>query len=118
MSANNLKTGNTRFVDLTAPRVLGAVALITAGVAMLIYGAAFHSAMVVAEPESKPDNALIQQPPHADGTEEHIGVMKELQLSEVVITRDITVGGLVRLTSGLIKRTYTGDKPPASVCPT
>jgi hypothetical protein len=85
---------------------------------MLIYGAAFHSATVVAEEESKPDGVSIQGLPHADGTETYTSIMKELQLSEVVITRDITVGGLVRLASGLIKRTYAGDKPPASVCPT
>jgi hypothetical protein len=118
LSADSLKISNDQFVGEMNRRVLGAVVLITAGVAMLIYGAAFHSAMVVAEPESKPDNALIQQPPHADGTPERAGIMRELQLSEVVITRDITIGGLVRLASGLVKRTYAGDKPPASVCPT
>ena len=118
MSADNSKTTNAPSPGKIDRRIFWDVALITAGVVTLIYGVVFHSVMVVAEPESKPGNALIQQPPHADDTEEHIGVMKELQLSEAVITRDITVGGLVRLASGLIKRTYAGDKPPASVCPT
>ena len=75
---------------------------------MLIYGAAFHSATVLAEKKAEPDGLSIQHAPE----------IRQLQLSEAVRTRDITIGGLVRLDSGVIKRTYAGDKPPASVCPT
>jgi hypothetical protein len=85
---------------------------------MLIYGTVFHSATVLAEKKAEPDDRLIRQAPSADAIPDHAPYIRKLQLSEVVITRDITVGGLVRLASGLVKRTYAGDKPPASVCPT
>lgn len=40
----------------------------------------------------------------------------EKTISEITATRDVTVGGLIRLQNGTIKRTYSG-KPP-STCPT
>jgi hypothetical protein len=38
-------------------------------------------------------------------------------LPEPALIRDVTVGGVVRLASGELKRTYSGDRPP-SLCPT
>ena len=85
---------------------------------MLIYGTAFHSATVLSEKKVEPDDLLIRQVPGANAIPDHAPDTRELQLSEAVMTRDITIGGLVRLYSGIIKRTYAGDKPPASICPT
>jgi hypothetical protein len=85
---------------------------------MLIYGTAFHSATVLSEKKVEPDDLLIRHVSGADSIPGHAPEIRELQLSEAVMTRDITIGGLVRLDSGIIKRTYAGDKPPASVCPT
>ncbi len=38
-------------------------------------------------------------------------------LPEPALIRDVTVGGVVRLASGQLKRTYSGDQGP-SLCPT
>ncbi len=39
------------------------------------------------------------------------------EIPEPALIRDVTVGGVVRLASGQLKRTYRGDRPP-SLCPT
>jgi hypothetical protein len=108
VSTDSLETADTQVVRQTDRRILTPVILILAGVAMLIYGSAFHSATVLTEKKADPGDSAIRHAPET----------KHIQLSEAVMTRDITIGGLVRLDSGLIKRTYAGDKPPASVCPT
>ena len=41
-----------------------------------------------------------------------------LHLSESTVILDVTIGGLVRLDSGDIQRTYGGDIKPAARCPT
>ena len=43
-------------------------------------------------------------------------VMIGKEETEMVILRDLTVGGIVLLPSGKLKRTYTGNPP--SLCPT
>jgi hypothetical protein len=41
-----------------------------------------------------------------------------LALSEPTMMLDVTVGGLMRLDSGEVQRTYGGDVPAAGLCPT
>jgi hypothetical protein len=41
-----------------------------------------------------------------------------LHLSESTVIFDVTIGGLARLDSGSIQRTYGGDIKPAGRCPT
>lgn len=72
-----------------------AVILITAGMVLLVFGLAFHSVTIL--------------PAESDGQE-------TIQLSEPEIISDTTVGGVSRVGSGQIKRTYTGKAP--STCPT
>jgi len=69
--------------------------LILLGVALLTYGAFFHSADVSPQQES-----------------DSIAVAK----SEPALIQEVTVGGVKRDESGKIKQTYTGEAPKA--CPT
>ena len=78
--------------------------LLVLGIAMIVYGSAFHSVTVMAKQQADDDQATDQD--------------KEFLLGELAITLDITVGGLTRLDNGMIARTYSGDKPPESACPT
>ncbi|MHC4395679.1 MAG: hypothetical protein ACYS1A_08485 [Planctomycetota bacterium] len=87
--------------------------LILAGLAMLIYGTASNSVTVVAQKETQTEDTFIQIIP----SDKPPSVQTEnLQISESDVIRDVTVGGLVRLSTGMIKRTYTGE--PDLLCPT
>jgi hypothetical protein len=79
-------------------------------VAALVYGIIFHSTTILAQ---RIDEFEDDSP---DATTQHISEPLSLELREPAVIFDVTVGGLVRLDSGTIKRTYSG-KPP-SACPT
>jgi hypothetical protein len=91
-------------------RLIFSLLLVPAAVAALVYGIIFHSTIILAQAtdEVKEDSP--------DVTAQHVAEWLDLDLREPAIIRDVTVGGLVRLDSGAIKRTYSG-KPP-STCPT
>jgi hypothetical protein len=114
--------------------------LITGGLASLIYGALFHSARVLedhetqttievpsefppppmdgpsAGPPSFPDGTPFGGPPSfVKKTVTQIELVTAVE-SEPELTREITFGGVARLDSGELKRTYSGTKGPA-LCP-
>ncbi len=114
------------------------VLVIAGGLASLIYGAMFHSAPVVQtrETETTIDVPLPVPPPRPFGEASPFpgggpmgpapAFIKKtvkrsedvtLQESEPSLIQEITFGGVTRLASGEIKRTYSGDKGPA-LCPT
>ncbi len=127
-----------------APRWLPLV-LMAAGAACLVYGFALHTVTVQPEtepaegdpsdvpPEILPDEAPIfspdvlfgeapaevtplqtPEPAEADAATPS----QALTLSESRVAREVTIGGLVRLPSGEIVRTYGPDEPAPSYCPT
>ncbi len=91
-------------------RLIFSVLLVPAAVAALVYGFIFHSTLILAQPGDEVE----EDSPHE--TAQHVIEWLDLDLREPAIIRDVTVGGLVRLDSGAIRRTYSG-KPP-SACPT
>jgi hypothetical protein len=91
-------------------RLVFSFLLVPAAVAALVYGIIFHSTTILAQ---RIDEVEDDSP---DATAQHVAEPLNLDLREPAIIFDVTVGGLVRLDSGAIKRTYSG-KPP-SACPT
>ncbi len=102
-------------------KVLLGVFLVSVGLSLIVYGVRFHSEPVLVEQEVEPPAAepapplfFTSRPPviaPPAGKE-----LVSLRESEPHLIREITVGGVTRLDSGEIKRTYTG-KPPTA-CPT
>jgi hypothetical protein len=107
--------------------------LIIVGVAGLVEGVLYHPIAVLVEKETKKtiDVPLPAQPafPRGMGFARPTVIKQTVTLTELVAmvisepdaTRDVTVGGLVRIGSGEhageLQRTYSGDKGPA-LCPT
>ena len=114
--------------------------LLLGGIAALVYGAKFHTAAVFEEKEieEKIPSPFGMPPPFAkspqglpfppgaapawpDAMDFPVQVIKHKVLvphdqSEPALIRDATVGGVVLLSSGELKRTYSGKAP--SLCPT
>ncbi|MHC4459800.1 MAG: hypothetical protein ACYS6W_07450 [Planctomycetota bacterium] len=84
-------------------RLVFSVLLVPIALAVIIYGTIFHSTTILAKQSEEPEDHQVAEP-------------ASMKLQEPTIIRDTTVGGLVRLDSGAIRRTYSG-KPPSS-CPT
>jgi hypothetical protein len=91
-------------------RLIFSLLLVPAAVAALVYGIIFHSTAILAQ---RIDEVEDDSP---DAAAQRVAEPLSLDLREPAIIFDVTVGGLVRLDSGTIKRTYSG-KPP-SACPT
>ena len=110
--------------------------LVIGGVASLIYGAIFHSAPVLEERETKttieipmgfPSEAPLGDafspgdtpfggpPPFVKQAVTRIDLVTLVE-SEPALMREVSVGGVVLLASGELKRTYSGTKGP-SLCP-
>jgi len=86
-------------------------------------------------PGLAPDSPLAQTPPFGDPSlgpppfgpaPFEVPAIKQVvtrvtqttkEMPEPALIRDVTVGGVVRLASGELKRTYSGDQGP-SLCPT
>jgi len=81
---------------MTIKRLNISVPLFALAIIILVYGIAFNSTAVVTAPNAQPDQ------------------LSNLTESEIIF--DTTVGGLMRLKTGTLARTYSG-KPP-STCPT
>jgi len=85
------KNENSKFDRQIRIRLIFLFLLFSLAFAALVYGLAFNS-VAVSEPE-------------------------KLTLGESAVVLDTTVGGLARLDTGAIGRTYSGQEPP-SQCPT
>jgi hypothetical protein len=113
--------------------------LLIGGLVSIIYGAIFHSSPVLVEQETKTtiDVPLEFPPPPGEaspnggpafpggapfgGPLQFIkktvtrGDLVSVVESEAAMTREVTFGGVVRLDSGELKRTYSGKGP--ALCP-
>jgi hypothetical protein len=121
-----------------AQRAVAPVLLTLAGVASLIYGAAFHVASVTEEQEVEETievpSAFGPPPGFADGpgfggpgamgspfapppvvTKVKRKIFVTADTAEPTLVWEITIGGLARLDTGELKRTYSGAAP--SLCP-
>ena len=104
-------------------RALPTALLVGVGLALLVCGAAFRrlSVLVPQEallpPQLVPDApSLLLSDPLGGGPAGPEPVLAETQLPEPAFTRDVTVGGIIRLATGELRRTYAGEAP--SQCPT
>jgi hypothetical protein len=127
-------------------RTVLATALLVGGIASLIYGGMHHTITVTEErkreitipppPMFGPMGGAPGQPPMAGGPgdpqfpgmppmmvppeflnrKETIVEKISKQEPEPIIVREVTFGGVTRLASGELRRTYSG--PPPQLCPT
>ena len=117
-------------------RIIAPIILLAGGLACLVYGAAVHQAPVTHEeqlpvPMPPPPPFLPDGPFGLDGPGNGSFMPPELgsapflekptqivseAFREARLVRETTVGGVTRLVSGELRRTYTGDAP--SLCPT
>lgn len=116
-------------------RAIAPTLLAIVGLAAIVWGVLFHRIPVLAEKETETtvEVPLMLPAPGLDGTsspdepsldvpafvKKTVTRMDEvtLILSEPELMRDISVGGVVRMASGELKRTYSGEEGPAK-CPT
>ena len=119
-------------------RALVPALLVIVGAAALVEGVRYHPISVLVEKETPTtiEVPLVLPPDPTEGNSSSPGMpfggptfikktvtridLVAIILSEPDATRDVTVGGLVRLTSGdhagELKRTYSGNGP--ALCPT
>ncbi len=117
--------------------------LLAVGIASIVYGTSHHTEQVFEEQEIEialappPLPSEMNGPPGFGGPSEFGGLPGELQPfgapppelqkvkqkvyvgtqePELALVRDVTIGGLERLASGELRRTYSGAPP--SLCPT
>ncbi len=104
-----------------AARLWPVALLVSAGVAMVVYGAAFHTQDVLVE-QDLPAGLVAPELPGFPGDQfpampappkTFVGPIAH---SGPDLVREITYGGVTRLEDGSLKRTYTGEAP--SSCPT
>ncbi|MBN1345315.1 MAG: hypothetical protein JXQ73_21660 [Phycisphaerae bacterium] len=103
--------------------------LILVGIGQVIYGAAFHAQPVLVEQEvdqppppppfftEGPDGQSYLPPPPPPPPLPPEPEVMTLRQSEPSLIREVTVGGVIRLASGELMRTYSGQEQP-SLCPT
>ena len=104
-----------------AARLWPVALLVSAGIGLVVYGAAFHTQDVLVE-QDLPAELVPPELPGFPG--EQFPAMPAppktftapLAHSGPDLVREITYGGIARLEDGTLKRTYTGDPP--SGCPT
>ena len=104
-------------------RALPAALLVCAGLALLVYGAAFRRLSVLVPQEALLPPPLVPDAPSlllsdrlGGGPAAPEPVLVETDLPEPAFTRDVTVAGIMRLETGELRRTYAGEAP--SQCPT
>lgn len=83
---------------------------------MLAYGAAFNLKTIVAEDDDDSATEAVQAKGNNKPPVSQVDKIDVLMLSEPKIIREVTIGGLIRLPTGMLKRTYSGQSP--SLCPT
>ncbi len=90
-------------------RLFLTLAVLAAGVLLLLYGAFFGSRPVVKGPVGElPPIPIADAGPRDD----------VLQVSEFALVKEVTVGGVIRWDNGMLQRTYGETERPASFCPT
>jgi hypothetical protein len=127
-------------------RAVAPTLLVAIGVAAIVMGVGFHPIVVLTEqtvektttevidvplppPEAGPDGSgdlaadqiPFGMPTSIKKTVTRIQTVKEekpLTISEPDFTRDVTVGGVVRLASGALRRTYGSESKGPAECPT
>ncbi|MHC4738385.1 MAG: hypothetical protein ACYS9Y_05720 [Planctomycetota bacterium] len=114
MSSEDLQKNDIHHPNQSSRCIITPTILILAGLIMLTYAIAFNSVTVVAEKET--DKTSVQTTPDDKPTSDQADSLQSLRLSEPQVVRDVTVGGLERLSTGVLKRTYTGE--PDALCPT
>ena len=114
MSSEDLKKNNTQQPNQSSRCIFTPAILILTGLVMLTYAIAFNSVTVVAQKET--DETPVQTVPDDKFISDLAANLQSLRLSEPQVVRDVTVGGLERLSTGVLKRTYTGQ--PDALCPT
>jgi len=116
------------------------ILLLMAGAACLTYGIAFHTVPVLPKqdtpgpeapeipPEILPEDEVeftadelfgtpsADAPPFVSGIPD--GPEPAADVAERQVVREVTIGGLERLPSGQLARTYAPGEPPPSFCPT
>lgn len=120
---------------MRAARLLAWVALTVAGAVLLVYGYGYSRTTVLIEEErtepAPPGPQLLPAPgrgPRPGGFNLPFlspppapprirKVLVAATAPEMRVVRDVTVGGLVRIGPGRLKRTYIGEAGPA-LCPT
>ena len=105
-------------------RSAGVVLLILMGAAAIVYAVTGHGITVLVPPAETAESSAEGEtpglaveppspaPPQVVGAEEPAALVE----SEPALVREVTVGGVKRLASGDIQRTYSGQAP--SQCPT
>ncbi len=103
-------------------RLLCPFLLLAGAVALVTCGAVLHARPVLVEQDFTPPAALsagrppglpwgLPAPPPSQTAQ-----LVPIRESEAELVRDVTFGGVIRLESGELKRTYSGEAP--SLCPT
>jgi hypothetical protein len=109
------------FLKSALPPIL----LLLVALSMLIYGAVWHNSPVLVEEEKTPPPPPPPPPPGFFGQgpppdfhrpQKPLIFIKTIHEPEYALILEATRGGVVRLDSGQLKRTYSGA-PPAG-CPT
>lgn len=105
-----------------AKQIIFPVALILVGLGQLIYGVGARSAPVLIEKDGPPQAPPDFEPPpgvpffNAPPPPTPEKLIVTIRQSELRLIREVSIGGITRLASGELKRTYTGTPP--SLCPT
>ena len=112
-----------RAARLRALRALPAALLVGVGLARLGDGAAFRRLSVLVPQEALLPPRLVSDAPSLLLSDQLGGgpaapepVLVDTELPEPAVTRDVTVGGIIRLATGELRRTYAGEAPDQ--CPT
>jgi len=125
---------------LARGRATVTILLLLAGAACLIYGLAFHAVPVLPKQDA-PEKEVPEKPPEilpedevGFTADELFGTPSEdappliidltdgpepgVEMSEREVLHEVTIGGLKRLPSGRLAKTYAPGEQPPSFCPT
>lgn len=109
---------------MKTPRLLAPVFAVLIGVGSLILGFGFHSRTVSYDEQVEipappvPIDPYTGRPIGPPIEPQIITETREVNEPEPRLVLEVTRGGVVRLASGEIKRTYFGAEQPPSLCPT
>lgn len=125
---------------LAPGRATVTILLLLAGAACLSYGVAFHSVPVLPKPDTSEEE--VPETPPEILPEDEVGFTADelfgppsedappllidlsdgpepgVEMSEREVLHEVTIGGLERLPSGRLMRTYVLGETPPSFCPT
>jgi hypothetical protein len=93
----------------TKVRLFLTLAVLAAGVLLLLYGALFGRRLIAKGPVGELPPIPISDAGQRDDV---------LSVSEFKLVKEVTVGGVIRWENGVIQKTYDEKAQPASLCPT